>query len=515
MDKVRLSAMKCLTSCDEWPESETVEVVKRDESPVPSAILQDHQRRSLIEFTKSTHEDYLEGWANQKVCKLLEQFSKDVAAKKSPRLILTMPPRTGKSMLASERFPVFHLSKYPKHEIVIAGYAIKPARDRTTEARRVALSDSVQALMGEALELRDDTHAKGDWRLEAGGGVLAVGVQGSLTGSGADILIIDDPVKDWLDAYSPGKRQAVWDWYQSTAYTRLAPGGGVLLILTRWHEDDLAGRLLAQQATADAKDDEEERPRWIIHNFEALASEDEEHRKQGEALHPERFDRAALLEKKINIGPTKWQALYMGGPVTPGGSVWRREWFKYWTQKALKEPQILDGWRVRPKEFDRIILSWDLTFGSQSKTASYVVGQVWARLGKDIFLLEEVRGRWGFVESSKHIISMAARYPQGISAIENKANGPAIIDALKKKLRRLRAIEPDGSKLARAHAASVPIEVGRVFLPDLASHPWVAHWLDEVCAFPMGPNDDRTDAASQAIRMLDKESASLVFGRRK
>lgn len=506
-------AARSLRTPPKWRTPKPDDTLKNRLHILTSALTLDHQRRSLQEFTRATKDGdpYLTGWANTKICKLLEQFSRDVADKKSPRLILTMPPRSGKSLHASERLPVWHLSKYPHHEIVVTGYAIKPARDRTTAARRTALKEEVQALMP-SLTLRRDTHAKSDWRLEGGGGVMAVGVQGSLTGSGADILIIDDPVKDWLDAYSPHKREAVKDWYQSTAYPRLAPGGGVLLILTRWHEDDLAGWLLAQQDAADAKGEDPSRPRWIHHNFEAIASEDEEHRKAGEALHPERYDVPALNEKRANLGETKWRALYMGGPVTPGGSVWRREWFKYWTHDGISESKDILGWRILPKVFDEIVLSWDLTFGSKKKDASYVVGQAWGRVGVDLYLLREVRGRWGFEVSIGKIIAMAKRYPTARTIIENKANGPAIIEVLKKKVKRIKAINPDGSKLARAHAVSVEIEVAHVFLPDVASNPWVSAWLDEVCSFPQGQNDDRVDTASQAIKYLCKAKPILLFG---
>ena len=464
----------------------------------------DKKRRSLLEYTKSTHPDYLAGWVHEDICKKLEQFSLDVENKKSPRLILTLPPRTGKSMLAAERFPGWHLAKNPRHEVVVASYALKPARDRTTEARRVVLTEEVQALMP-TLRLRKDTYAKVDWRLEQGGGVLAVGVTGALTGSGADVLIIDDPVKDWADAYSPTKREATWDWYTSVAYPRLSPGGGILIIMTRWHEDDLVGRVLDRTANEG----------WVVVNYPAIAQEDEEHRKEGEALHPARFDLKRLNQIRETISTKVWIALYLGMPSTPGGSVWVGSWFKHWTKRSVNSEQHAAGWKTLPKKFDRTIISWDFTFGSKSKKASYVVGHVFGQSGDDFYLIDEARGKWGFVASKAATLALAAKYPGSITLIEDKANGPAIIDDLRKKLKTIHPISPDGSKIARAHAAASSIELGHVFLPEVSEVPWVSEYLKEVGQFPEGANDDRVDASSQAIRFMSKNRASLVFARRK
>lgn len=501
---VHRSAEKSLRSTSQWPKPKPLDIVERRIDIAIQARLLDYQRRYLLEFTKSTDPRYKAGWVHEEICRLLEQFSRDVAAGLAPRLIIQAPPRHGKSMLASERFPVWHLARHPEHEIVVAGYALKPARDRTTESRRVLSQSEVQDLMP-ALGIRDDTRAKGDWRLEAGGGVLAVGVLGALTGAGADILIVDDPLKGWADAYSALKRDAVWDWYTSTAYTRLAPGGGILIITTRWHEDDLVGRLLDRNSGEG----------WTVVKFSAIAAEDEEHRKKGDALHPERYSIERLTQIQASLPTRMWEALFMGMPSSPGGSVWRRGWWKHWTDGPLTSAQNAEEWRVKPKQFQRIELHWDLTFGSKAKTASWVVGQAWGKCGEDLFLLEEVRGRWGFVDSRREILAMAARYASAYTYIEDKANGPAVLDDLKRVLKgRLRKITPDGSKIARAHAAASPIEMGNVFLPEIASHPWVTEYLDEVSAFPEGANDDRVDTTSQALRSLGKRRASLVFSRR-
>lgn len=467
-----------------------------------AAACLDHQSRSLIEFMKAGYPEYLDGWIHHEVASILETFSREVAAKKGPRQIICLPPRTGKSMLASERFPVWHLGRHPDHEIVIAGYALKVARDRTTEGRRLAEEKNTQAALG-SITLRGDVRSKTDWRIEGGGGVLAVGVRGALTGAGAHILIIDDPVKDWMDAYSPTIRDAIWAWFASVAYTRVAPGGGILIIMTRWHEDDLVGRAL----------DRMKGEGWKVANYPAIAIADEKFRKAGEALHPARYPLEVLERMQKNLPPRVWEALYMGMPSTPGGSVWRRGWFRFWSNKRLTQAQIDVGYRSKPGHFDMILLSWDLTFGSKSSRASYVVGQAWGRAGEDLFLLEEVRSRMGFVESKRKVKQMAARYRNPITAIEDKANGPAVLDALRKEVPRLKAVSPDGSKLARAHAAAGMIESGKVFLPDLAEESWVAAYLDEVTAFPEGKHDDRVDTTSQAIRLMTRARVRALFAR--
>ena len=217
------------------------------------------------------------------------------------------PPRHGKTFIVSQRWPIWHLAQYPGHEVACASYAAELANDNSREARSVARSAEVAELFPDirpqkqkkswfADYKRADVDKIELWKVGNGGSYKAVGVGGPLTGRGCHILIIDDPIKDAAEANSATKREAVWQWYCSTARTRVAPGGGVLVMMTRWHEDDLVGRLL-NLAKKDPDADQ-----WIVINFPAIAHEDEEHRQAGEPLHEERWPLKALRTLKSTVG---------------------------------------------------------------------------------------------------------------------------------------------------------------------------------------------------------------------
>ena len=208
---------------------------------------------------------------------------------------------------------------------------------------------------------------------------------------GGDILIIDDPFKDRAEADSPTIRRKVWDWYTSTLYTRLAPGGGILLINTRWHMDDLSGRLLEAERRGEGD-------AWRVVNFPAIATEDEPHRKCGEALHPERYPLEQLEGIRRAVGAREWEALYQQHPTPDGGSIFRAEWLRFWYPKDL------------PLRFEKLVLSWDMTFKEGDDT-DYVVGQAWGKSGADFYLLDQVRRRMGFTETLAAFRALADKWP--------------------------------------------------------------------------------------------------------
>ncbi len=207
----------------------------------------------------------------------------------------------------------------------------------------------------------------------------AAGAYGPITGKGADVLVIDDPVKNAEEAYSPVQREKLWEWYQSTAFTRLEPNGAIILVMTRWHEDDLAGRLLKLEPGL-----------WEIVSLPALAEADDLlHRAEGEALWPERFPVEQLLEKKKSVGSYWWSAMYQQRPVPIEGGFFKNDWLQFFDPKYVPD-------------FDVIVQSWD-TAQTKSSTSDYVVGQVWGRVGGDFYLLDQVRGRWDFDETVAQI----------------------------------------------------------------------------------------------------------------
>jgi predicted phage terminase large subunit-like protein len=377
---------------------------------------------------------------------------------------------------------LYHLWRYPRAEVVFAQRSLDMAKERTRNTR-AALNDPLFRLACPGLQLSRESFGKIDWRLEGkgAGGHLAVGLNSSFTSKGADLLIIDDPYKDYYEALSADFRESVWGWYQDVASTRLSPHSGVLVIHTRWHEDDLIGRLIKRQSG-----------RWRVLNFPAIAVEDDEHRRKGEALSV-RFKLDVLEEKRDLMGPRKWAAIYQGNPIASGGNLWKRAWFT----KMHAAPEAAD--------IAQRITSWDLTFGSKTATASWVTGQAWVKTkGGEVLLIDEVRGRWSFLEMIEHFRRFARRHPKSRRhLVEDKALAPALFEVLKKEIRGIVSVSPDGSKIARAEAVTPALARGDVGVPVYL--PWSKSWLDEAEAFPSGSANDRIDAASQAIRYLKND----------
>ena len=451
-------------------------------------------QHSLADFVLYTYDGYQMGWFHREVCDVLDKFLQDVIDGKGPRLILAAPPRSGKSEICSRRFPAYVLGRHPDLELIACSYSAELTERMNRDVQRIIddepyhdifpetyLQGSMFAPKGSKVAARTSDYFevvghKGRYR--------STGVGGSITGMGAQILIIDDPVKDREAANSKTIRDKTWDWFTSTAYTRLAPGGGVLIMLTRWHQDDMAGRLIDLSERGDGE-------RYEVICYPAIAEHDEPHRKEGEPLHPERFNLEALQRIRQNVGERDWAALYQQRPVPDGGGLFKESWLRYYRDSDL------------PPRYDKAVISWDMTF-KDSDSSDYVVGQVWGRKGANFYLLDQVRGRMDFVKTLDAFVSLARKHPHVVrKLVEDKANGPAIISALRNKVSGIVPVVPKESKEARASAVSTFWEAGNVFLPDPVTHPWVRlELVPELTAFPAGAHDDQVDAMSQALNDL-------------
>lgn len=451
-------------------------------------------RNSLAAFLWATMPNYKMGWVHEEICQALDAFLDDVIANKSPRLMITMPPRHGKSEIASRRFPAYAFGRNPNLSIIATSYSASLVSRMNRDVQKIIDSKEYSEIFpGTQLVGQGQTRSKQGFLRNSdffeivghNGSYRSAGVGGGITGMGGDILIIDDPLKDRVEADSVTIRDKVWDWYTSTLYTRLAPGGGIIIIQTRWHTDDLSGRLLNAEARGDGD-------HWRVVNFPAIAEADEQHRKQGEALHPERYPLEQLLKIKAAIGMRDWEALYQQHPTPDGGTIFREDWLKFWLPK-----DIANG-------FGGMVISWDMTF-KEGDTNDFVVGQVWGRVGGDYFLLDQVRGRWGFTDTLEQFKLLSAKYPQATrKLVENTANGPAVIDSLKHHISGIIPVEPDGSKVARAHAVTALFEAGNVYIPDPSLFPWVREYITELTQFPSVAHDDQVDATTQALRHFGK-----------
>lgn len=379
------------------------------------------------------------------------------------RLIVSMPPRHGKSMLVSTAFPAWFLGRRPRAQVITATFSQEKADDWGRAVRNQLASPWFRQVFGHGLA--HDSRAVRRFNTAQGGVYIATGIGGTITGRGADLLLIDDPHKGEEEARSEKLRAKVQGWFRSDAYTRLMPGGAIVIVQTRWHEADLAGYVQAELAHEG----------WEVLNLPAINHE-------GEALWPERFPLQALELIKASVGSRAWEALYQGRPSPEDGGIFKRQWWRFW--------------RERP-EVDEVLTSWDCAFKSTA-SSDFVVGQVWGRRGAERFLLDQVRGRWGFTDTVQAIRALAAKWPQArVHLVEDKANGPAVIDTLRREVSGLVPVEPQGGKEARAHAISPQVEAEQVYLPERA--PWLADFLEEVAAFPAGAHDDQVDAMTQAL----------------
>ncbi|ROO82591.1 putative phage terminase large subunit-like protein [Actinocorallia herbida] len=436
----------------------------------------------------------------------------DVAEGRCDRLIITMPPQEGKSTRVTTIGPLWMLTRNPKLRIAIASYAQDLADEFGRNIRNhITTNDGTDGTLDLRLRIAPDNGAARRWRLDGHiGGVRSVGITSGLTGKPADIIFIDDPIKDENDANSQAWRDRVWSFWTAVANTRLAPGAPVIVILTRWHEDDIVGRLLAA----------EDAHRWRVLNIPALADHDPKKgqvdplgREPGEFLVSSRQRTVAQWEQiRVAVGSRVWNALYQGRPTPPEGDTFNRDWWREYDSPR---------WVVRPDgthialNADEVAMSWDMTF-KDKKDSDFVVGQVWGRWGMDLFLLDQVCARMSFVQTLKAFRQLTAKWPQASRKyVEDKANGTAVINSLSKRIPGIIPVEPDGSKLARASAVTPFIEAGNVHLPSPELAPWIGAYIDEHAAFPNAAHDDQVDGTTQAInRMLLSPilTGALVLG---
>lgn len=403
----------------------------------------------------------------------------------------TMLPTHNSTRVARD-FVLAALIDDPDRRVVVASYNQSLANRNGRSIRRL-----IQGHPELGLQIAPDNGAANDWSISGrDGGVFSVGVGGGLAGRPADLLIIDDPIKDRKEADSEAFRSQVWDWWTDVASARLAPGAPVVIIMTRWHEKDLAGRLLAEPDSP-----------WRCLNIPAQADHDPAKgqtdplgRQPGEFMvSARRRSTAQWEERKRAAGPRSWQALYQGRPSPPGGRIFHRGTWRYYDIPLWLVRE--DGSRI-VTGMDDLIQSWDMTF-KDSNGADYVVGQVWARRGAEAYLLDQVRGRWDFPETCRQFVALTARWPQALlKLIEDKANGPAVIAALRHQVPGIVPEEPHGSKIARAEAVSPFTAAKNVFLPAPELAPWVGDFVEEAAGFPTAEHDDQVDAATQALNRI-------------
>ena len=436
-------------------------------------------RKHLLPFVERFNPKYDAGWVHKDICQRLEKFSRDVAEQKSPRLMLFMPPRAGKTTLASIGFPAHHLGNFPDHEIIACSYSGSLAMNFSRKVRNMFRDPAFGVVFPKA-ELDPESQSAESWLTTEGGGYVAAGVGGGITGKGAHVLIIDDPVKNREEAESALVQEQVYDWYTSTAYTRLAPGGGVLLIMTRWSDNDLAGKLLAEMG----KDGEQ----WEIVKYPAVAEQDETYRDKGEALHPARYNLEALKRIERAVGPRDWSALYQQNPVPDTGAYFTTAMINYYNPAERDDKSL------------KFYQAWDLAIGKDDRNDFTVGITVGIDRLDNIYIVDIVRDKLDGGQIVEKILDSYQLWRPAMVGIEKGHIEMAIGPFLRKRVQERKLHEAyfhdlrtgRRDKEARSRAIQGRMQQGRVFFPKGAS--FTSSLVGELLRFPSGEHDDQVDA---------------------
>ena len=424
--------------------------------------------------------EFMPTWHNELIASKLEACLRG----ESKRLIINVPPRSLKSLQAAVAFPAFVLGHNPSAQIICASYGQDLANKHSLDCRNLMSSTWYRKLFLNT-QLSSQKQSLQEFVTTQNGFRLATSVGGVLTGRGAGIIIIDDPLKP-DEAVSETQRQAANDWYDHTLYSRLNDkrSGCIIIIMQRLHEDDMVGHVLEQE-------------QWEHVRLPALAEEDETHvirsffgtrkvhRTVGEALHPEREPLAVLQHIRRTIGEYNFAGQYQQQPSPLGGGMVKAEWFKFYVPGE------------QPSKFELVLQSWD-TANKSTELSDYSVCTTWGIKRKKLYLLHVHRQRLEFPELKRAIVSLASRYRASNILIEDKASGTSLIqDLIRDGVAGVTRYEPTMDKIMRLHSVSSTIENGFVYLPEQAD--WLADYLHELTTFPSTKHDDQTDSTSQAL----------------
>ena len=449
-------------------------------------------RQSLLAFNMAVNPRYQVNWHHRALCNRLSKLT----TQKKQRLMIFMPPQTGKSEIVSRSLPTWLLGNNPDIRIILASYSSELATSFNRDAQKIMMGDEYDLIFPDSKLNHKRTVTGHQFKRTANyfeivdrrGYLFSVGVGGSTTGKAADVFIIDDPFKDLKQAYSPTTRAAVIDWFNGVAQTRMTLDGHIIIMHTRWHRGDLAGHLLEYAKTDPMA------TQWEVISIPATGVPDSEYRYEldnrgkGEPLWPSfKGDIDYLNTVRASVGEKVWTALYQQNPTVEGGNIIKHEWIRYYHELPVKPKDMISY---------NLVQSWDLQF--KETGLSYTVGVTFYKHGSQFYLLDIYRKRADIVETQKAIKEMAERWPKCTTIlIEDKANGPAILSLMSKKVSGMIPVKASTSKDERLHVVAPLFEAGNIFIP--ANHPMTGIIIDELTNFPVSQNDDIVDAISQAL----------------
>lgn len=483
-----------------------------EEAEAEARAKAEHPSMALREFAEPAFQvvepgrRFVGNWHVDAICDHLEAVTFDQLR----HLIINMPPRFMKSLLVSVFWFCWAWTFRPRSRWLYSSYAETLSIRDSLKCRRIIQSPWYERQWGQWVSLTGDQNEKRRFDNTAQGFRLASSVGGANTGEGGDIVVVDDP-HNLADVHSEAKRTSATRWYDQVMSTRLndPETGHRVIVMQRAHEQDLAGHLLEQGGYHHLCLPNEYDPRHIV--TMPLAPWKDPRTTFGELLWPERYGATATASAKTILGAYGYAGQMQQRPAPAAGGIFPRKAWRYWQPPGAHLPpvEVLEPngevTRIEPvtlPPLDFRAQSWDMAF-KDSDGSDWVVGGDWGRRQGNAYLLDQVRGRWDFVETVRQVQAFAVKHPRSTAKwVEDKANGPAVIATLRQKVPGLIAVEPHGDKVARGRAVSPYQEAGNVFLPHPSLAPWVEDFIEECAVFPNGTYDDQVDQMTQALDRL-------------
>ena len=463
-----------LAQLSKLPEHQKVTIL-RDLERREQILEKEKAQNTFMGFVERAWPDFIGGRHHKIMARAFER----VVSGECKRLIINMPPRHTKSEFASYLLPAWFLGKYPNKKVIQSSNTGELAVGFGRKVRNLVDSETYKSIFPN-LELQQDSKAAGRWNTSKGGDYFAIGVGGTVTGKGADLLIIDDPHSEQeaaLAASNPEVFDKVTEWYTSGPRQRLQPGGSIIIVMTRWAQRDLTGQVLRAAANRGGE-------QWEVIEFPAIMP-------SGKPLWPEFWNLDELEALRVELPNSKWQAQYQQNPVGNESAIVKRDWWKWWEEEC-------------PPKCDFILQTWDTAF-EKTQRADYSAGTTWGvfypnedHASPNIILLNTYKKRVEWVELKRDVLAEYEEWePDGI-LVEKKATGAPLIYELRAMGIPVQEYTPSRGqdKIARLNAVSDIIASGKVWVPRTR---WAEELVDEIAEFPAGQHDDLVDATTLAL----------------